>query len=71
MYGPHVPMRRCRFCHGCKGEPNTLTTCQVSKDGQHYWELELKPVPREKRPGWWLMALFTWDVLFTKNDEDF
>jgi hypothetical protein len=71
MYGPHKPVRRCKFCHCCKDDPRCSPTCQVSPNGEHYWEIELDPVSsNKKRPGWWLMLLFTWDLLLVKLNKD-
>jgi hypothetical protein len=69
MYGAHDAVQQCRFCHGRKDDLQISKTCQASKDGQHYWEVELHP-RRGMRSGWWLMLLFTWDLLLGKLDKD-
>lgn len=56
--------QRCSICMRRKDEATPLTCCD--NPGQpHVWELLL--VPRHiTRRGWWLMLLFTWDLLLGK-----
>lgn len=69
MYSAHTTRMRCQFCYCAKDEPDSSNPCMVSGTAEHIWQVEIEPVVR-KRHGWWLMLLFTWDLLLGKLDKD-